>query len=326
MNIRLSLYELAQQNHLDAAGLRRLFALAGFDDEPETVAHRLPRMVAVLGAALLGFGVILWIAANWSTLGRFGRFALLEAVVAAMAIAAMLRPAARIPLALLAMLGIGGLFAYFGQTYQTGADPWQLFALWAALALPLCVAIRSDVVWAPWALVAMTGVSLWTYAHVGHGWRAGPDDWRAHGIGWLAAIAVTALLSPALARFTGAGAWAMRTAGTLAIIMITSSALAAALGNQGALQYWLGLAVLLVAIGIYALPETFDLYALSAAALGVNVLIVVGVGHVLFKNMHGGDAIGVLLLLGLLAAALLAGTVSGVLRLARLRAAAGDDA
>ena len=43
-------------------------------------------------------------------------------------------------LGLLALLGIGGLFAYFGQTHQTGADPWQLFALWAALVLPLRLA------------------------------------------------------------------------------------------------------------------------------------------------------------------------------------------
>lgn len=326
MNIRLRLYDLAQEHRLDAGGLRRLFALAGLTAEPETVAQRLPRIVAVLAAALLGLGIILWIAANWSTLGRFGRFALLEGVVAAMALGAMLQPAARVPLALLAMLAIGGLFAYFGQTYQTGADPWQLFALWAALALPLCVALRSDVLWAPWALVAMSGVSLWTYAHAGHGWRAGPDDLRAHGFGWIAALFVTAVLSPALARFTGAGAWAMRTAATLAITMITSSALSAALGNHGALQYWLGLTILLVAIAIFALPEMFDLYTLSTAALSVNVLIVVGVANVLFKNIHGGDAIGVLLMLGLLAAALLAGTVSGILRLARLRAAIGDDA
>jgi hypothetical protein len=118
----------------------------------------------------------------------------------------------------------------------------------------------------------------------------------------------------------------MRTTVTLALTMITSSALIASLGHLGALQYWLGLIVLLVAIGIYTLAETFDLYALSAAALGANVLIVVGVGHLLFKGSHGGDAIGMLLLLGLVAAGLLAATVSGILRLARRRAAPGEGA
>jgi uncharacterized membrane protein len=326
MNLRLSLYDLAVRHQLDAAAFRRLQAIAGLGEEPETIARWLPRVVAVLGAALAGLGIILWIAANWDTLGRFGRFALLQGVVLAMGLGALLRPSAKVPLTLLAMLGIGGLFAYFGQTYQTGADPWQLFALWAALTLPLCIAVRSDVLWAPWALVAMSGVSLWTYAHTGQSWRAGPDDMRAHGIGWIAAILVTALLSPALSRFSGAGAWAMRTAGTLAITMITSSALIASLGHLGALQYWLGLIVLLVAIGIYTIPETFDLYALSAAALGANVLVVVGVGHLLLKNSHGGDTIVALLLLGLLAAGLLAGTVSGILRLARQRAATGTGA
>jgi hypothetical protein len=53
-------------------------------------------------------------------------------------------PAARTPLSLLALLNIGGLFAYFGQTYQTGADPWQLFSLWAALSLPLCLSVRGE--------------------------------------------------------------------------------------------------------------------------------------------------------------------------------------
>ena len=50
---------------------------------------------------------------------------------------AMLLPVWRAPLALLVFLITGGLFASIGQTYQTGADPWQLFALWAALGLPL---------------------------------------------------------------------------------------------------------------------------------------------------------------------------------------------
>jgi len=47
---------------------------------------------------------------------------------------------------------IGGLFAYFRQTYQTGADAWQLFALWAALGLPLCLGVGSVVPWAPWEI------------------------------------------------------------------------------------------------------------------------------------------------------------------------------
>ena len=85
-------------------------------------------------------------------------YALLAAAAVAV-LAAAARPALRVPGALAALLATGALFAYFGQTYQTGADPWQLFALWALLTLPLALAARSDALWLPWCLVAMAAPS-----------------------------------------------------------------------------------------------------------------------------------------------------------------------
>jgi uncharacterized membrane protein len=165
MDLRQALFEIAAEHRLDAAGVRRLDGLAGLEREPGTLTAGLARGVAVLAAALGGLGIVFWVAANWQTLGRFGRFALLEGFILAMCAGALWRPAARAPLGLLALLAIGGLFAYFGQTYQTGADPWQLFALWAVLALPLCFGTRSDVLWAPWALVASVAIALWVHSH-----------------------------------------------------------------------------------------------------------------------------------------------------------------
>ncbi|MBK6999474.1 MAG: DUF2157 domain-containing protein [Rhodoferax sp.] len=95
---------------------------AGLAAEPADLALWLPRGVAVLAAALGGLGVVMWIAANWESMGRVGHFALLQGLVLASGLGAGLIQAARLPLGLLAMLGIGALFAYFGQTYQTGAD------------------------------------------------------------------------------------------------------------------------------------------------------------------------------------------------------------
>ena len=79
MDLRLALFELIARHGLDASAAQRLQRVAGLHDEPASLARVLPRGVAVLGAALGGMGVILWIAANWDTLGRFGRFALLQA-------------------------------------------------------------------------------------------------------------------------------------------------------------------------------------------------------------------------------------------------------
>lgn len=326
MNLRLTLYALASGHALDAPATRRLFETAGLSDEPLAVRRRLWPAVAVIAAALTGLGVILWLAANWDTLGRAGRFALLQVVILVFCAGAALRPRLAPALGLLALLGTGGLFAYFGQTYQTGADPWQLFALWAVLTLPLALAVRSDAVWVPWTLVVMTGISLWVQAHTGHRWRMEPGDQGVFLAAWLAMALVVAALSPAAWRFTGAGAWAMRTAATLAVIAITLTALGGLFTRNVASFYWLGLAVLGIAAAVLTLPRVFDVFVISAVALGLDSLLIIGTGRLLFE-IPGSDWVGRMLLLGLGAAGLLAASVSAILRLARrdvAHAGAGD--
>lgn len=320
MDLRLALYELTARHGLDDARARRLCQLAGLDTEPASIAIWLPRGIAVLAAALLGLGVIFWIAANWESLGRFGRFALLQAVVVVACIGAILKAPARAPLGLGALLATGGLFAYFGQTYQTGADPWQLFALWAVLTLPLCLALRSDVVWAPWALVTMTGISLWVHAHLGHVWAVRPGDLQVHGLGWVAALVLVAALSAPARRFTGAGIWSLRTATTLAVVMVTITALAGLFSREVTVHYGLGLLTLAIGAGLLATSRCFDIYGLCATALGLDTLLVCGLADMLFEG-GGGDLIASLLVIGLVAAGVLAATVTGVLRVARFHAA-----
>lgn len=319
MDLRLAVYQLASAHALDAQQTRQLQEVAGFQREPARLAYWLPRGVAVLGAALLGMGLIFWVAANWEALGRMGRFALLQGVLAAACLGAFAVPKARVPLLLVALLSIGGLFAYFGQTYQTGADPWQLFALWAALALPLCLAARSDVLWTPWMLVFSTGATLWIQAHARHSWHVESDDLPVYFSGWLAVLLACALVSPLLARWTGAGSWALRLGLVLLTILITGSAVSALFGNTIASPYWAGLALLAVAGVLLSTRKFFDVFGLSAVALGLNTLLVGGMTHLLF-NGHGGE-VGSLVVLGLLAAVLLALTVQGILWRTRQEAA-----
>jgi uncharacterized membrane protein len=44
---------------------------------------------------------------------------------------------------LMTCLGLGVLLALFGQTYQTGVDPWETFFNWALLMLPWTLPARS---------------------------------------------------------------------------------------------------------------------------------------------------------------------------------------
>ncbi|MGK5078141.1 DUF2157 domain-containing protein [Janthinobacterium sp. HLX7-2] len=318
MDLRLAVYQLALDYALDARQTRQLQDVAGFQREPARLAYWLPRGVAVLGAALLGMGLIFWVAANWEELGRMGRFALLQGVFAAACVGAFAVPKARTPLLLVALLAIGGLFAYFGQTYQTGADPWQLFAVWAGLALPLCLVARSDVLWTPWMLILSTAATLWIQAHTHHSWHVESADLGIFVTGWLAVLLACAFVSPLLARWTGAGTWALRLGLVLATILITGSAVSALFGSEIESPYWAGLGLLAVAAALLATGKFFDVFGLSAVALGVNTLLVGGLARKLLDG--GGNEIGKLVMLGLIAAVLLALTVQGILWRARKEA------
>ncbi len=316
MTQRLALLQLAQAHGLDADARTRLMALAGLAGEPPSAARSLWRAVALLAAALVGLGLVMWVAANWDDLGRAGRFWLLQGVVVAMGLGACLRPALRAPLGLLTLLAVGALFAYFGQTYQTGADAWQLFALWATLTLPLALGARHDTVWAPWTLVAATGVSLWVQTHTSHQWRVLPDDLRVHALGWAGLGLLCLLLSPAWARWTGAGTWARRTALTLTTVALTLTALGGLFHKNIAPHYPLGLVLLTLAGAWLSRPAHFEVFGLSAAAMGLNALVVGGLARWLFDN-GGRDPIGGLTLIALVSAGLLALSVKWILRLVR---------
>ena len=316
MNTRIALYELAQKHALNAASIRQLFAAAGLNQEPKDLPSWFVKCAAVLAAALGGLGVIFWLAANWDTLGRMGRFALLQGAVLTLGLGTALRPKLRVPLGLLTLLCTGGLFAYFGQTYQTGADAWQLFALWAALSLFLCLAARSDVLWAPWALVATMAIALWTYAHTGYRWQVDSSGLAAHAVALLASIALVIGLSPLLARWTGAGMWAMRTAATFAVISMTLAAIGGLFNDPIAPQFLLAVALFAASAVVLAQRAMFEVFIFSAVALGLNALLVAGFVRWLFAS-GTGDHVGKLFITGIAAAALLAASVSTITRLAR---------
>lgn len=315
MDLRHALHELAARYQLSTEASARLIALGEQPGEPFGIQRKLPVGLAILGAALGGMGIIFFVAANWETFDRTARFALLQIVVAVMCVGALTRPPSRAPLSIVAFFAIGGLFAYFGQTYQTGADPWQLFAIWAGLTVPLCLGVRHDALWALWVLVAMSAVSLWIGACTGQIWRVSPTDLMIHMSAWSAALMLTFALGPLMTKVTGAGIWALRTSLTLTVIIITSAALMALFERDVAPQYWLGLFMLCAAGAPFITRHPRDSFALSVVSLGMNVLLAGGLGCLLLSAKSAD--IGLLLLWGIGAAGLLAATVTLILHLTR---------
>jgi hypothetical protein len=90
--------------------------------------------------------------------------------------------------------------------------------------------------------------------------------------------------------------------------------LVALFGQRVGLPY--GLAGGLMALGLASQWRRADMVLLSVFALALDVWAVAGLTRLLFKDSRG-DVIGELLLLGLVAAGLLAATVSLLMRRAR---------
>jgi Predicted membrane protein (DUF2157) len=160
------LHRLVAQYSLSNDKAARLWQISRVHDKPVNVGPNTERGLGMVAALLLGAGLIFWVAANWQDQSRQFKFYLIQGVLLASVVGALVWPRGRNAMLLLATLALGGLLAFIGQTYQTGADPWQLFVVWAALALLWVVAARSDGLWAMWVLIVGTGIALWSGDHL----------------------------------------------------------------------------------------------------------------------------------------------------------------
>lgn len=127
----------------------------------------LDRLLLWSGAVALAASVIFFVAHNWSDLGKLVKFGLVALLVALAVIGYWRLGADRLSgkaALLVAAILLGALLALFGQTYQTGADTWQLFATWAALILPWVLMGRFAGLWI--LFIAIVDVAIAFYFQV----------------------------------------------------------------------------------------------------------------------------------------------------------------
>ncbi len=145
-----TLLELARRLKLAPAAWRRTLAIAGLTPTPAGWQHHIDHFLLALGSLLILAGVAAFFAWNWAELGRLAKFGLIEGGLLITALLAWRfgfdSPGGRVALLATGFL-IGVLLALFGQTYQTGADPYGLFLTWAALTLPLALIGRQAGLW-----------------------------------------------------------------------------------------------------------------------------------------------------------------------------------
>lgn len=131
----------------------------------------LRKAALTLGSALLASALVSWIAANWQAATAMQKLVGVQLLLAvAVGVAWWLAWQGRTgsnrnfslfaQLGALAGVGIGGLLALVGQTYQTGADTWQLFAWWGVLLLPWVLLVRTVFLALLWVVVVNVAAVL----------------------------------------------------------------------------------------------------------------------------------------------------------------------
>jgi len=119
-----------------------------------------------IGSALILAGIVFFFAYNWKEMGRFQKLGLIEGGILLSVLGAWWRGVDVIAgnlFMLSASVLVGVFLAVFGQTYQTGADAYELFTGWAALIFIWVVLTRFAGLWFFWLVLVETGVVLFWY-------------------------------------------------------------------------------------------------------------------------------------------------------------------
>ncbi|WP_051237091.1 DUF2157 domain-containing protein [Ottowia thiooxydans] len=295
-----------------------LYGWATEPPDPDSLARALQRGMLIAAALLGGSGLIFWIAANWQDLSRGARLALIEGSLLMTLVVACFVPRVREASLLASLLVLGGLLALIGQTYQTGADSWQLFAAWAVLSLPWVLGARSDLLWTPWVGIAALALSLSTGPLGMMRWFSLTEPHRvALALTFLAWL-VLGLVPLAVAHVRwlrlpgGLGRWSHRLSVGLALGAWTGLGIASLFYSDTMSVAWPVAAVLVMGMLWMNWQSRWrDLPCLSLAVLAANVLVMSLAARFLLNN---DEHVMTLLTLGVLGLICLGGSATWLLR------------
>jgi uncharacterized membrane protein len=297
---RSDIVDWSDQGRVPHDRLREALEFAGVLPGAADWRRFLDRLLLFMGVVLLAAGVIFFFAFNWQDLGRFAKFALVEVpIVAALAFVWRLGVdgiAGKATLLFAALLA-GALLALVGQTYQTGADTFELFAAWAAAILPWVLVARFPALWIFWLALANLALSLYFLAFgILWGMLFAPEKlvWLLFGLN-TAALAVWEGLAAAGIEWLRER-WSVRILATASGGLITALGIEDILDWRGSSHWGAPLWIVWIAAAYFAYRHWVkDVYVLAGGVLSVIVVAATFVA----KQMHMRDA-GAYLFLGLL--------------------------
>jgi uncharacterized membrane protein len=287
---RKELDAFAAHHRLSRTSIEAAFELANAQPSAADRQRFALRLLRLAGVLSLGAGIVFFIAANWDALAVMGRFALLQTALVLCVAGAIWQPPPQALgryAVLLAFIVTGGVLALFGQTYQTGADVYELFLTWAALGLLFAIAGQWSVTWAAWTLVLNVALLLFCgwRAESGllwglfFGWGLQPSEMMvlamlANVLLWLAILALqrtrAAALAPSwLGRFVLAWAVGFGTSAGIVVIVRADYDFQYAASSRISLLVSL---VVLAGIAIHTLRRRHDVFPLALIAASLIAL------------------------------------------------------
>jgi uncharacterized membrane protein len=296
---RNAILRWAEQGLVAAGRVEEAMRVSGALPDRADWRKFIDRLLLWGGSALLAAGVIFFFAYNWKDLASFAKFGLIELLIAvAVGCCAWFgteKPAGKAAL-FTASLFTGALLALFGQTYQTGADTFELFGVWAILILPWVIVGRLPALWILFIALADVAVALYFHAFPSVlGLIFGPEKqlWALFVVN-SAALILWELFSRYFVWLNER--WATRLLGFACGGCITTLAVIAIFdGSHGFNAAFAVYTLCLIAIYVVYRHFIFDLFILAGGVLS----IIIFVASVLSKTMiHRGGEGGVFLLIG----------------------------
>jgi uncharacterized membrane protein len=184
-----------------------------------------------------------------------------------------------------ASLFVGALLALIGQTYQTGADSFELFGTWAVMILPWAVVGRFDVLWLFWLLVANLGIAMYFQTFPGRFLLFSGEQ----ALWVMFALDTAALALWEAASFHGfewlRSRWAPRIVATASGTLVTLLAITAILDGQS----WVVLAIVawcawLTGAWVVYRRVVKDLYVLAGGVLSIVLVVAAFLANFMFRS------------------------------------------
>lgn len=297
---RSDILDWSDQGRIPHDRLREALKIAGVLPGAADWRRFLDRVLLFMGVVMVAAGVIFFFAFNWQDLGRYAKFALVEApILAALVFAWRLgvEGIAGKATLLFASLMTGALLALVGQTYQTGADTFELFAAWAAAILPWALAARFPALWIFWlALVNAAAALYFITVRLWWGMLFAPEKlaWLLFGLNTAALVVWEGLAAAGIAWLRER--WSVRILATASGALITGLAFQDIVDWRGSSHWGAPLWCVWIAAAYIAYRHWVkDVYVLAGGVLSVIVTTTAFLG----KQMAMREA-GAYLFLGLL--------------------------